>query len=188
MKKITYNSTSSGFTLLEMLFALIIFSFALVSLMTIAGRGVITTTNAKEQLTVQYLAEELIEVARNERDTDFINMHDTAVSGLVTKCSDGCDIIYPDSIGTMPELRACDDSSSCTQLYVNIDSGIFSTDSSLLNGELSQYSRKLTIAPVNTNPEQVKLEATVHWNQRGVNRSYTLTTHLVNWMLPYEAQ
>lgn len=185
MKKITYNSTSSGFTLLEMLFALIIFSFALVSLMTIAGRGVITTTNAKEQLTVQYLAEELIEVARNERDTRFLALDLGVISNLADRCNDGCDIEY-ENWQEMPELKSCSDS-LCKQLYVDIDSGIFSTDSA--TGELSQYSRKLTIIPVTEgNNDQVKLEATVDWNQRGVNRSYTLTTHLVNWMQSYPVQ
>lgn len=184
MKKITYNSTSNGFTLLEMLFALIIFSFALVSLMTIAGRGVITTTNAKEQLTVQYLAEELIEVARNERDTGFLNQdsRDSVMNMLYDECQTACDIDYSDS---MPILQSCD--TTCGSLYVNNEYAIFSPEQKG-ESQLSQYKRELKITPVGENPNELKLEATVYWNQRGVNRSYTLTTHLVNWMLPYYAQ
>jgi prepilin-type N-terminal cleavage/methylation domain-containing protein len=69
----TIHMTVSGFTLLEMLFAVIIFSFALVSLITITGKGVAATSSAKEQLTAQYLAEELIEVGRNMRDHNYLN-------------------------------------------------------------------------------------------------------------------
>jgi prepilin-type N-terminal cleavage/methylation domain-containing protein len=180
------NITSSGFTLLEMLFALVIFSFALVSLMTIAGRGVITTTNAKEQLLVQYLAEELVEVARNERDTAFIaGNFENAVTDLLVKCGarGGCDIVYTET-NEMPELSRSFD---CQPLYYNQETGIFDTNpENVASGGLSPYCRTLSIRELDSN--QIELNATVRWNQRGVDRSYTLTTHLVNWAQPYQSE
>ncbi len=181
MKKIfEQKNTTQGFTLLEMLFSLIIFSFALVSLMTIAGKGVVATINAKDQLTAQYLAEELLEVARNERDASFVTDYQAnPFEGMLGRCSDGCDIKY--SNNSVPILVSGGDES----LYQN--NGYFSADAES-GGEMTQFTRKLEITEADNGANGVHLKATVNWKQRNINREYVLETSLVNWQKPYEEQ
>lgn len=169
------NTSSSGFTLLEMLFAVIIFSFALVSLMTIAGRGVVATATAKDQLTAQFLAEELIEVARNMRDANFVNQQDWL--SAVEDCDDGCDAEY--YTASSPQLIPCENNDVCTALYNN--NGQYRPNND--NGNLSLFSRNITVERIGDN--HAKLVATVNWRQRTVNRTYTVQTYFTNWQADY---
>lgn len=163
MKKQSIQMKMHGFTLLEMLFALIIFSFALVSLMGIAGKGVVATVNAKENLTAQYLAEEILEVARNIRDSsrkslNADNMTETWNS-LLDECENGCEISNNIALAPCPTSGECGDVS---------------------NENLANYSQKIFITSDSTTTphDYLKLKAVVEWNQRRVPRTYTLVTYL----------
>lgn len=158
--KTFFKKQNTGFTLLEMLFSLVIFSFALVSLMGIAGRGVVATVNAKDSLTAQYLAEEILETVRNIRDDgrrDFVT-YENEWNSLKTQCiKNGC---YLDNSGV---LTPCDNA-LCGEL----------SDESL-----KKFSQKIIITPEGEDAEQyLKLEAITEWNQRNVPRSYSLVTYL----------
>ncbi len=58
-----------GFTLVETLVAVSIFSLSILGLMSILASGVSNTNYAKQKMTASYLAQEGIEHARNIRDT-----------------------------------------------------------------------------------------------------------------------
>ncbi len=172
------SSTHPGFTLLEMLFAVIIFSFALVSLMTIAGRGVIASSSAKDQLTAQFLAEEALEVARNTRDTNYIYMTDW-LSGLEQCQNTPCDVDYS---GSTPILTACD-SGDCQGEYLYNNKGDFDPVDN--GGAPTSFWRELVITPIHDDalgqPDQVRVDATVHWRQKSLERKMTVTTYMTNW-------
>lgn len=188
-KNILQPHIHSGFTLLEMLFAVIIFSFALVSLIGITGKGVATTVGAKDQLTAQFLAEELLEVARNTRDQNYLIRFSAAggnpaqdwLNGLsVCEEDTPCDIDYPSD--GQPVLEPCP-SDPCGPLY-ELPGGVFTADENS-GGDRSRFSRGLVIKTT-TNPtsgeiDQVDATATVYWNQKALSRSYTLSTGLTDW-------
>ena len=62
----------AGFTLIEMLVAVFIFSLALAAFMGIAARGLQAARYAQDEVRANYLAIEGIEVIRNIRDQAFI--------------------------------------------------------------------------------------------------------------------
>lgn len=68
MKKI-FKKQNKGFTLIETLVGLLIFSLAILSLMSILGSGISNTNYAKQKIIAGYLAQEGIEYIRNQRDT-----------------------------------------------------------------------------------------------------------------------
>ena len=80
------NNHNQGFTLIEALIAIFIFSVALVSLITITAKGITGTTQARDQITAQFLAQEGIELMRNYRDTLIIN-ENTADLESVMPCN-----------------------------------------------------------------------------------------------------
>lgn len=168
------NTTSQGFTLLEMLFAVIIFSFALVSLMTIAGKGVIATATARDQLTAQFLAEESLEIARNIRDSNYINGDDW-VNGLTQCIGVSCDVEY--TSGQKPILEPCP-SGSCDRILYN-NNGQYRPDSSL-GGVATQFTREIKITEI-TPDKELLMEATVRWKQKTLNRTLTVRTRIANW-------
>ncbi len=171
------NTNSPGFTLLEMLFAVIIFSFALVSLMTIAGKGVIATASARDQLVAQFLAEESLEVARNIRDSNYVNGNDSWVNGL-TQCIDVavCDIEY--TLGAKPQLTACS-SGGCNGRILYNNQGQYRPGADQ-GGIATSYWRELKITTI-VPDEELLMEATVYWKQKTLNRQMTVRTRIANW-------
>lgn len=170
-----FDTHASGFTLLEMLFAVIIFSFALVSLMTIAGKGVVATASARDQLTAEFLAEESLEVARNIRDSNYVNSSPSWTDGL-SECIDGptCDVDYIS--GGKPVLTVCP-SNDCRGRVLFNNSGQFRPEPV---GVATTFWREFKITSI-TADKELLLESTVHWKQKTINRSMTVRTRIANW-------
>ena len=72
MKSLSFKKQYSikGFTLIETLFAIVIFSLALVSLMAVVSQGIVTTKNSTNEMTAAYLNQEALEALRWWRDTE----------------------------------------------------------------------------------------------------------------------
>src|SRR3989338_7743588 len=67
LKKV--NKQNSGFTLVEMLVAVSIFTVSLLGIMSVIASGISDTGYAKKKIIATYLAQEGIEYIRNMRDT-----------------------------------------------------------------------------------------------------------------------
>ncbi len=63
------NNKNKGFTLVETLIGLSIFTTSILALMSVLASGVADTNYAKQKIVAGYLAQEGIEHARNIRDT-----------------------------------------------------------------------------------------------------------------------
>ncbi len=167
------GTTHAGFTLLEMLFAVVIFSFALVSLMLIAGKGVIATASAKDQLTAQYLAEEGAEVVRNVRDGNFVNQNDWLMGIDCTK-ENPCDVSYNngsslESIGSQGRFLSAS------------DTGYFSGDETI-SGE-QKFSRAIYLEDAGAGDQKI-IVVKITWKQRSVDREFEFRTYISNWQEP----
>jgi Tfp pilus assembly protein PilV len=60
---------SGGFTLVEALVSISIFSTSILGLMSILASGISDTSYVKQKIKAEYLAQEGVEYARNKRDT-----------------------------------------------------------------------------------------------------------------------
>jgi len=63
------KNNSAGFTLVESLFAILILTFTITGLMTIVSNSSFSARYAKDEITVTYLLQEVIDYVRNDRDT-----------------------------------------------------------------------------------------------------------------------
>jgi len=68
IKFLKQKNKNTGFTLVETLIAISIFSVSIIAMMSILGRGISDANYAKKKLTASYLAQEGIEYVRNMRD------------------------------------------------------------------------------------------------------------------------
>ncbi|MEK7219403.1 MAG: prepilin-type N-terminal cleavage/methylation domain-containing protein, partial [Patescibacteria group bacterium] len=71
MKKI-FQQKHKGFTLIETLIAISIFTVSILALMSVLGQGISNTNYAKQKIIASYLAQEGIEYMRNMRDNDVL--------------------------------------------------------------------------------------------------------------------
>ncbi len=176
--RIKYNH--KGFTLIETLFAVLIFSASLISLMAIAGKGIAATNTAREQITAHYLAQEGIEVVRNIRDNDLINTEWSAGFDGCTKTSP-CTVAYHETLGKVPQLDLCASNLS-EGCVVNESQGAF-----IDNGNPSVYYRKIYAVPLGTQDvltaeyDEYQIVSKITWKSKEISRSVTMTTLLKNW-------
>jgi len=78
-----------GFTLIEMLIAVLIFTISLTSLTSIASRGLKVANQARKQVVADYLAIEAIEIVRNMRDGAFLKNLGSPTWDLVLQGGEG---------------------------------------------------------------------------------------------------
>ncbi|MGB0925358.1 MAG: type IV pilus modification PilV family protein [Minisyncoccia bacterium] len=67
------QNKKSGFTLIEMLVAVLIFSMSLAALLSISAQGLKLARSSEKQLVADYLALEAMEFVRNQRDSAFLS-------------------------------------------------------------------------------------------------------------------
>src|SRR3990170_1749725 len=67
------TSGSRGFTLIETLVALVIFTTSITVLISVTGSGVANTNYAKNKFIASYLAQEGVEMVRNIRDNAWLD-------------------------------------------------------------------------------------------------------------------
>ena len=63
------NNKKTGFTLVETLIAIFIFTLSIVALFALIGDSLFSAQYAKYDITAQYLAGEALDYIRNDRDT-----------------------------------------------------------------------------------------------------------------------
>jgi prepilin-type N-terminal cleavage/methylation domain-containing protein len=94
------SKTTKGFTIIELVISIFILSVAVVGIFSAFSIMVVLTTNASDRLTAAYLGQEGIEIIRNIRDTNWLNMN-AGVSGATwlrnldyCEASEGCEADY----------------------------------------------------------------------------------------------
>lgn len=168
---------SRGFTLVETLIAISIFSVSVVSMMSVLGSGISDTNYAKKKIIAGYLAQEGIEYVRNMRDTYILytTVPGNSWGGFKSKLSpcnstSGCrfDTVFPH------DVFVCNNPNDC-KLYVS--NGSYSTNPS---GVDSGFTRKIWVTVVGT--DEVKIYSTVSWVQGSGPVSITFSENLFNWV------
>lgn len=167
------NNFHKGFTLIETLFAILIFSTALISLLSIAGKGISATQNVRQETTAHYLAQEGLEVVRNIRDSNFVTGAPSWDDGF-SQCfstSSSCNLVYDQN--KVPVLDTC--TSPC---YIQESNGAFIT---LSGAPISQYSRSIVVTPVGSSNDEYLVTSEVSWKAKTIERSVILETILKKW-------
>ncbi|OHB06261.1 MAG: hypothetical protein A3A26_00080 [Candidatus Zambryskibacteria bacterium RIFCSPLOWO2_01_FULL_47_14] len=181
---------SGGFTLVESLVAVSIFSIAVVTLLISLGRGLSDTGYVKKKITAEYLAAEGIEYMRNLRDTYILYSSSggwSTFNSVLTSGScftaNGCyfndqNVSYTDD--SMPivdlQLFACT-TSTCSNapLLYNSATGKYG-----YTGSSSGFNRQVRVNTINVN--EIRIRSTVYWTQNSGNYSITFSENLYNWV------
>lgn len=169
-----------GFTLIETLFAILIFSAALVALMSIAGRGISATSSARQQITAHYLAQEGLEVVRNMRDANYVNRQ-LWTRGFVPDCegeTSSCNVVY----NPMPDFPPALDPNASPILETNSEG--FFVDAG--DGTPTLFSRFIWVESRHpladgSGPSEYEVVSQVKWESKGVPRVVELRTLLKKW-------
>ena len=191
------NNKKSGFTLVETLIAIAIFSLSIIALMSVLATGITDTSYAKNKVIASYLAEEGIEYIKNMRDTYvtysatpaqgwtnfklkiFQQPHCQGVSGI------GCSFIDTLNAYDLPSLQSsmsflsCGSGNACS-LYYYSSSGKYSY-SYLVSGVDSGFTRKIMATESTNNPFELKITSIVSWSKNSISYNVTFSDNLLRW-------
>ncbi len=164
------NTFEKGFTLLEMLIAIVIVTIGVIAVFSATTKYTEQTQQEKESLISSYLCQEGIEIVKNIRDTNWVS--GVAWNTGLTSCASGCEADY-----TSNNLTPWSDQGR--NLYI-VGSGsyeglyqyIVSPQSSDL---MTQYRRNITITQASS--DELDIQVDVFW------KSYTTTIkeNIYNW-------
>ncbi len=183
-----------GFTLVETLVAVSIFSVSIAAIISVVANGVGSTITTKNKIVGNYLVQENIEYIRHLR-----NKYSTIPGGTFTwsdflgKMS-SCSPSSGGSLGicAMPdtaELNPIDDAFSCLQancedhpVYYD-DNGYYFQSQTSGVGTLTAFRRYFTFVVDPDDINQVNVTATVVWLERNnIEKSVSLSETLTNWI------
>lgn len=157
---------NKGFTLVEVLVALALLTVALVPSFIQATNATLLSATIRSSLISADLAQEGIEVVRAMRDANLFagNPFDMSLDA----CAGGCRVQWNSTailpLGGNPPLK------------LDTTSGMYQYDT----GTDSQFSRTVTITQVS--PVQLVISSTVTWRERGIAKTFTVESHLFNWL------
>ncbi len=153
MQKLFINK-KSGFTLVETLVSISIFTMSILGLMSILASSISNTSYVKQKITAEYLAQEGIEYVRNLRDN--------AVLYDVGGAQAGWDVFKAPSL---PKFIPCP-VSTCP----------------ISSSDFSGFIRTIKMDWVPGTFDEVKITSTVTWTQGSVPKSVILSEDLFNWI------
>ncbi len=193
MKNKKNNNSKEGFTLVETLISLSIFSFAILGLMSVLGSGIANTHYAKTKLVASYLAQEGIEYMRNIRD-DFMLYSPSSAAGWaafnvhLTRPQSLCDVngcYFDDS-----NLDYSNPSKPMAGIDLNLCAGQGAVCPDLLydgatgkygyaSGFPSGYNRKIRTLVIGA--KETRVTSTVSWMQGSGAYSITFSENFFDW-------
>src|SRR3989338_5137253 len=176
------NNINRGFTLVETLVALIIFSSSIVGMIVILGGGISNTTFVKGKVVATYLSQEGIELTRNLRDSYILDKRGWSlfVADITSSSclnNTGCKIESDATSLSFPTLVTPCLSSVCPKLNYNTSKGFY--DYSISTAVRSPYSRTITITQMNN--DELNVKSTVVWDYQGKSYRVESSENLFNW-------
>jgi hypothetical protein len=146
------------------------------------------TVDNRDSISVQYLAEEVIEVIKNKKDKkslegidDGLNISDLMKSVVGDKdcvtVNNKC-LMKRDSEG-LYIFEKCPSGGVCGPMVFNPDSttAVYSSNSGTI---LSKFTREFYFTQSNTNPNEMVLTVNITWRNKGLSKKYTLQESFYN--------
>jgi len=181
------NRKKTGFTLVETLVALFIFSVSILTTMSVLSQGLTSANYAKNKMVAGYLSQEGIEYFRNMRDTYLLYSDDKTQgwTDFVLKlknngCGDsnGCyfdNDVEKFSSSSIKDIGVYSCSGKCNNLSFVKNKGEYDYS----GVERTTFSRKMKIEE---SGEYVKIISEVTWSSGGQGGMISLSENLLNWI------
>ena len=178
------NNLKRGFTLVEMLVAVVLLTTALTGPLTIASKGITASIVAKDQIIAFYLAQDAVEYIRYKRDSNRL-AGNSWLAGLDNCIStNGSKACILDSTENSPASPTqCGSLITCAVLRYSTTNSRFtySTTGSVVS-PISLRRAVVITTPVGGSADEISITVNVTWSdQGGITRTVSVRENLLNW-------
>lgn len=183
---------NKGFTLLETLIALLLLVMVLNPAFTLMSNSLFGAKYAKNQITADYLLQEVVDSIRNDRDSFVQNNNDWAgfinkyglIDGGVGKTVKSSCAIETSPYDNVVNCETTTDGSTLSPaiLYYdknNTNGGYYTTKASTPEVEPTIFKREVYLTLLEG--DEVDISVVVTWTDGITSRSRTLYSSLLNW-------
>ena len=183
--KYTSIQKNKGFTLIETLVAVSIFTLSVVGMLLTLSSGLTDTNYVKQKVTATYLAQEGIEGVRNLRDNYMLFGGANGWSDFITEVTTikQCDTNGGATVGCgygdyfLPHpLVVCTTTIDCA---IKLCGDKYEQGAVCMQD--SGFTRVITIVPDPSNNDEIKVTTTVSWVQPSGVQSVSFSENLLNW-------
>ncbi len=199
--RVNLNARRAGFTLVETLVAVAIFSVSIAAVISVVARGISSNTASKNRITANYLAQEGIEYMRQMRNkytqAPNVSLNWSDFMGKVAPCdittqgqNAKCAIEDPAILDPAQELfpcsnQRCDDRPIYLDrdLQGEVENGYYYQTQSGSPGSETAFRRYITVQTNPLDADQLKITTHVVWAEKNnAEKNVTLTETLTNWL------
>lgn len=197
--KFSHTQNKKGFTLIETLIAILIFSFSVVALITITSTGSADGNYVKEKQTAYLLSQEGVELVRYMRDTimrngglwsgagGFIDTMSTCIITDLVNPEPGCNFdtkAFAEEGASQVTLNSCAIATDC-QFYYDPATGFYSTSPLLVNtGVATDFIRRIRIYPLPSSINEARIISSVVFEYGGRTFEVKLEEVINGWVIP----
>jgi prepilin-type N-terminal cleavage/methylation domain-containing protein len=164
------KNTEKGFTLAEVLVAGFVITVGAAGAYALANQTISLSNVNENRLVASYLAQEGVEIVRNIRDTNYVQIFNGDAilwtEGNLNNCAAGCYVSYGED-----------------SLNMGADSPLYTsgqlTYSHAPTASLTPFTRTITIVP--NGPDILEVNVQVEWSAKGKSYEVSAATELHNW-------
>ena len=176
-----FRRINSGFTLVETLVAISIFSMSILGLLSVLASGITNTTYAKEKIIADYLAQEGIESIRNMRDSFVLypaNGNWNSFKAELAPCTSNIGCGFDNSLSKMNQnfIFSCSNPNHPQVCKLYLNNGNYNAD---LTGVDSGFVRKVWATTISA--DEIEIFSEVDWKQGSGNYKIIFSEDLFNW-------
>jgi prepilin-type N-terminal cleavage/methylation domain-containing protein len=181
MNKIRHRRKQRGFTLIEVMFSILILAVGVLSLASIFTKGLQASSQVQVQYIAQEKAQEAIETIFTARDTGILSFSQIAnvsaggvfKDGAQPLCAAGPDGLF----GTEDDITSQPD----TITVAPGPDGIFGTADDITVNLNPWMTRTIQITPSPTISNLNQIVVTINWTYGGQSSQYVLTSYISNY-------
>lgn len=184
------KNSKRGFTLIEMLVAVLLLITAIAGPLTIASKGITTSVVAKDQVTAFFLAQDAVEYIRYKRDTNRLAGSDWLAGLEECISSDGSAACYLDSTENVPNVPdncfnpGAENGCPVLRYHDTLGRFTYQTGAGTSPSPINMRRFVRIITPINGNPDEAAIVVRMTWfSAQNTNalREIVVRENMLNW-------
>jgi len=165
-----------AFTLVEVLIAVSILTIGILSGFILITKVLYNTAVIQDRLTASFLTQEGIELVRQVRDSNFLQIMNGESVEWKDGLADGSYTIESKAGSEQPITLTSVDTGEGSNFRYNDDTKIYN----YTIGEPTTFNREIKITTIND--DEIRVESIMKWKTRTIDFNLTVEDHLFNWL------